>query len=116
MVAMIDRWKDPVYVTRIWTMFEQYTATKLNVPVTMIMPPEETKSFNNEINRGEAGFATVKASLTNIDVENCEASEESDLIKVKGLIQSSVGFKAVNTSVKGSMAKWCATQVQGMFT
>ena len=34
-VAMLDGWENPVYLTRIWTIFEQYTATKLNVPVTM---------------------------------------------------------------------------------
>ena len=79
-VAVIDQWDTPLYVTRIWTMFEQFSATKLEVPMTMIMPPDQTLSFNQMILEGQV--QTVKASLTNIDVENCEASVSADLVKV----------------------------------
>ena len=31
-VALLDRWEEPKYLTRIWTIYEQFTAAKLNVP------------------------------------------------------------------------------------
>ena len=111
---MIDRWDNPLYVTRIWTMFEQFTATKLDIPVTMIMPPEEAESFNQKILAGQV--QEVKAGLTNIDVENCEASVEADLIKVKQRIRSTVGYQKLNSAVKASMAEWFGTQVKKMMT
>lgn len=41
MIAMLDTWERPQYCTRIWTVFEQYTAAKLRVPVKMILPPAQ---------------------------------------------------------------------------
>ncbi|CAE7791129.1 unnamed protein product [Symbiodinium sp. CCMP2456] len=35
-VAVLDAWEEPAYLTRVWTIFEQYTAIKLHVPVTRL--------------------------------------------------------------------------------
>ncbi len=111
---MIDRWNEPVYVTRIWCMFEQFTAIKLEVPVAMIMSPDETLSFNSKILEGGDAVQEVAASLTNIDVENCKASVPADLAKVKQRIKTTVGFEKLNSVVKKNIAEWCGTQVSKM--
>ena len=34
-VALLDTWKKPLYLTRLWTIFEQFSAIKLELPVKM---------------------------------------------------------------------------------
>ena len=105
MLAMLDTWERPQYCTRIWTVFEQYTAAKLKVEVKMILPPEQMESFQAECRVGN--ISAVTQNLTQIDVENAKASVPKDEETVKGLIQQHSSFDAVNKAVKDSMSNWC---------
>ena len=94
-------------VTRIWAVFEQFTAAKLGVDVKMILPPESMQSIQAAIGSGNINF--VKGSLTQIDVESAEASVPEDETKVKLQIQKHSSFDSVNEAVKKIMRKCCAT-------
>ena len=52
-VALLDACYEPLYLTRIWTIFEQYTAARLQVPVTMVMPHTERLIFNERLSQGQ---------------------------------------------------------------
>ena len=105
MLAMLDTWERPQYCTRIWTVFEQFTAAKLKVEVKMILPPEQMARFQAECRVGNIGAVTQ--NLTQIDVENAKASVPKDEETVKALIQQHSSFDAVNKAVKDSMSNWC---------
>jgi len=107
LIAMLDTWDKPVYLTRCWTIFEQYIGHELAVGVTIILPPEVMGSFTAEMEAGN--IKQIKDNLTELDVENAKASVLEDELKVKQLISSTVGFDAVNLSVKRSMQTWCAS-------
>ena len=34
MIAILDTWEEPVYLTRVWTVFEQFKASELEIPAT----------------------------------------------------------------------------------
>ena len=36
------RWQEPVYLQRVWTIYEQYVACSLEIPVTFVMPEDAT--------------------------------------------------------------------------
>merc|ERR1712125_309165 len=38
-LALLDDWKAPVYSTRIWTIYEQFIAAQLHVPIEIVLPP-----------------------------------------------------------------------------
>ena len=105
MIAMLDTWERPQYCTRIWTVFEQFTAAKLGVKVKMILPPEQMESFKAAMQSNNVGAVTQ--NLTQIDVENAKASVPKDEETVKALIKQHSSFDAVNKAVKDSMIKWC---------
>merc|ERR1711939_1252311 len=63
MVALLDHWEDPVYLKRIWTIFEQFTAVKVGIQVDMIFPPESRVALIEQIYRGEDGIRRVKGCL-----------------------------------------------------
>ena len=99
-------------VTRIWTVFEQYTAAKLGVDVKMILPPESMQSIQAAI--GSGNWTAVTQSLTQIDVESAEASVPEDETKVKLLIQKHSSFDNVNEAVKNSMRNWCMAAFEAL--
>lgn len=111
-VALLDHWADPIYLSRVWCIFEQFTAVKLQLPITMILPREPAKQLVDAIGRGNTGIFEIKRSLCKVDAEKSKASFEADEIKVKYQISSTTGFQLVNDSVKTSMVSWVATVVQ----
>jgi len=110
-IAMLDTWKRPVYLTRCWTIFEQYIGTTLDIKIKIILPPEVMKSFTQELESG--GIKQIKENLSDFDVAAARASVPEDEIKVKQLITSTIGFKAVNQTVSASMNSWCARVLKG---
>jgi len=73
MVAMLDTWDQPTYLTRVWTVYEQFVASTIQIEV---------------------------------DSEEAKAWKMEDGIKVKSLIQDSVGFKHVDVHVTNVMITW----------
>ena len=98
-----------VYLTRVWCIFEQFKAGELKIQITMILPPDQDEDLKAELTKGMSGFAEITDNLSKIDAETAEASVEQDAVTVKSQIRSTVGFDAVNTSVKNSMKAWCTS-------
>jgi len=114
MVALLDTWDDPFYLTRIWTVFEQYTAVKIGIPVEIIMSREATSSLINEIYKGAEGILRVKHSLGHVDSRTATAWNPKDEQKVKALIEATTGFEKVDWKVRHFMVTWVARQVQDL--
>ncbi|CAE7781901.1 unnamed protein product [Symbiodinium sp. CCMP2592] len=106
MVAILDTWDAPVYLTRIWTVYEQFVASKTGIEVSFAMPQQASESLELEVGRGLQGIRTVTKSVSRVDARNARAWKEDDEIKVKMLIQQTVGFKQVNTHVIEVMVRW----------
>jgi len=115
MVALLDTWRIPVYVTRIWCVFEQYTAVKLmkqdsSFTVQMVLPPNEMESFNQTIAAGN--MQDVITEFSSINVETARATVDKDEETVKKLIRESVGFSRVSEAVQSNMVDWCTKAFQ----
>jgi len=106
-IAMLDTWNMPPYLTRIWTIFEQFTAHKLKMKVTLIFPKDAADELKN-IMRGKGGsLQDVQKALQTIDSEKAKASNSDDLVKVQNAIKKSKeGFTGVNKAVGESMLDW----------
>ena len=62
-IALFDHWENVKYLTRIWTIFEQFTAAKLNIPVDIVLPVGPAKLMMEQVERGKAGISHLKESL-----------------------------------------------------
>ena len=111
-VAIFDKWDGPRYLTRIWTIFEQFIAIKLNVPVTIVLPRTACESLIKEFNRGEYGIKKVTTALLKIESQNAEASVPTDEQKVKKMITDTVGFEDLDGKISNFMTEWIAGEVQ----
>ena len=101
MVAVLDTWQDPIYLQRIWTVYEQFVACSLEIPVTFVMPESASASLHRSV--FEEGIQEVLHSLTQIDVASAQASDPHDRIKIKHMIQETFGFESFNEHVRRVM-------------
>jgi len=115
MVAILDGWENPVYFERIWTVYEQFVASTLDVQVSFAMPPASTTQMNEEIYRGKVGIKAVTWSLSQIDSASAKASKPQDEDYVKSLIDRGVGFAHVDHHVTQVMVKWIGNVVERRF-
>jgi len=113
LVALMDDWSEPLYLTRVWTIYEQYVASTLGdkvCKVQFILPESPAQSLITELDMGKSGIEKVIEAITKVDVETSRASYEADEKKVKELIRKSTGFDAVNAAVRSSIVDWVATE------
>jgi len=110
-VAVFDRWENPTYLTRIWTIFEQFTAIKLDIPVTMILPKDQNEALIVKVQEGKQGIMQVTRSLCRFKSENARAFSPADEAKVKEQIVKDLGFEMVDIRVKEFMLNWVGSVV-----
>ena len=114
-VAVLDTWQEPIYLQRVWTIYEQFVACSMNIPVVFVMPHEATSSLSRRLSLGDHGISEVTRSLCNVNVSQAEAFDPRDEKKVKDTIQNTVGFERVNQHVKSAMVQWIGAVVREKF-
>ena len=82
MVAVLDTWKDPVYLKRVWTVYEQFVACDLGLPVDFVMPKKSMSSLHDKIKQGESGLKEIRDSICRVDSERAEAWDPRDEARV----------------------------------
>jgi len=112
-VAVMDSWENPVYTKRIWTIYEQYVATKIGIPVHFTLPELPSASMFKRIERGRSGIQYVVNTISDVDAEKAQASHPEDEKTVKDLIRGCVGFPTVNATVQKRIVQWLSEEFKG---
>lgn len=116
MVAILDTWQKPIYLSRAWTIFEQFTASRLDIPVSFLMPESSATSVQQQIDRGKAGIREMTESISGgINSAEAVAWDPRDERKVKELIKRTVGFEHVDRHVTEVMTSWIGAVVARQF-
>ncbi|CAK0801018.1 unnamed protein product [Prorocentrum cordatum] len=114
-VAVLDTWEEPLYLTRIWTLFEQFTAINLGIEVEMALPLASAHALVEKIEEGKSGILAVVRQFSKIDCQSATACDPLDEARVKALIQTTVGFDVVENKIKGFLLCWVASAVEKRF-
>ena len=78
----------------------------------MVLPPAAADDLLNEIEKGKEGILLVLEQFSKVDSENARATMPEDELRVKSLIEQSVGFKTVDRGIKEFLIQWVASEVQ----
>ncbi|CAE7255411.1 unnamed protein product [Symbiodinium necroappetens] len=113
MVAILDNWRQ--HLRRVWTIYEQFIASTLEIPVVFTMPEASTASVRSQILLGQRGTREVTESLKCVDSASAEAWDPKDEVKVKQEIQNTVGFTHVDNHVQKVMIRWVGDAVRKEF-
>lgn len=106
MIILLDTYQGPYYTKRVWCIYETYVSTTSGVKTDVAIPKSVKHMFNKTLEHG--GFSEIAASLSDIDAESAQASKQADAHEIKGLIRNSIGFPAVNETVKCALINWLA--------
>ena len=65
-IVLLDTWEEPLYLTRVWCLFEQYSAAKLHIPVETILPRKAKHSLLAAMKEAN-GMKKVEEALSKVD-------------------------------------------------
>eukprot|EP00931_Biecheleriopsis_adriatica_P100852 TRINITY_DN76091_c0_g1_i1.p1 TRINITY_DN76091_c0_g1~~TRINITY_DN76091_c0_g1_i1.p1 ORF type:complete len:500 (-),score=66.42 TRINITY_DN76091_c0_g1_i1:17-1516(-) len=103
-ILLLNDYTHPTYVTRIWCVFETYTAIVGELSMSVVIPPEMHSKLETSLLKGK--LQDIAQQLSVIHVEQAKASHIEDEEHIKRIIQTSVGFEQVNTVVKSALMQW----------
>lgn len=112
MVALLDDWHEPVYLSRIWTIFEQFIGQTIGIEIEIIMPEDAQESLINQVRQGDAGILEVKQHLSKVNSRQAKAFVPKDEEEVKRMITDTVGFETVDSNIRETMMKWIGHVMQ----
>ncbi|CAB9496610.1 Kinesin light chain [Seminavis robusta] len=106
-LAMMAPWNAPVYITRVWCIFEIFTAhTTEGCKLDIVMPPKEKLSLEQDVVESGEGINAVYETLGNTKVENAKSSVTSDRLAILGQIEYDVGYSVLNNLVNDLLRGW----------
>jgi len=104
-LSLMVPWEAPVYITRVWCLFEFFTALQNKITLDVIMPKSEKDELVKAIN-GTDGPQKLLKTLSNTRIQDADASVKEDKTKILQLIESGTGFAYVNGKVNDRIRSW----------
>ncbi|CAB9520079.1 Kinesin light chain (Partial), partial [Seminavis robusta] len=107
LLAMMAPWGAPVALTRVWCIFEIFTAhTTDGCKLDIVMPPKEKHSLEQDVIKNGQGINALYETLGKTKIENANASVESDRVAILRKVESDVGYSALNNLVNDLLRGW----------
>ena len=101
--SMMSPWASPMYLKRVWCVFEVYVAnTEKGVTSEIIMPEEQKNAMMKSLENIDNLFD----ALSNTRIEDAEASKPEDKNNILALVKALIGFNELNNTVNVLLRKW----------
>jgi len=105
-LAMMAPWTKPEYLFRVWCIFELFTASQTDgCKVTIEMPSKEREDFLDGVS-DENHIDNLFGVLSATNVENAEASYESDRTDILHIVKTKTGYAKFNITINTLIRKW----------
>eukprot|EP00928_Gymnodinium_smaydae_P089702 TRINITY_DN73613_c0_g1_i1.p1 TRINITY_DN73613_c0_g1~~TRINITY_DN73613_c0_g1_i1.p1 ORF type:complete len:640 (+),score=85.31 TRINITY_DN73613_c0_g1_i1:113-2032(+) len=104
-IAMMAPWRKPLYLERVWTTFEMFTAMSENLHLEIAMPPREACDYRRALEAGTA-IDEMWTALAGVKIQHAEASIEEDKRRILALIENGPGYHALNAGVSRHLQSW----------
>ena len=88
LLLVLDPWRKPASLTRVWCLLEIMKAIKLGATIHMRMPKAAQKEFFQAVTQNHS---EVKALLTSACVQDAQATVETDKWEIFAQIQRELG-------------------------
>lgn len=117
-LALMGSWQMTLYTTRVWCVFELYTAMELQsqdsskYSLEILMSPAEAELFRQTLIEG-AGLDPIWKALTHIRVEKADSYVKQDRDRILELVRNGPGYARVNKEIVSHIHKWFAANSEG---
>ncbi len=116
-VALLSPWREPLYLRRVWCIFELFTADEFNCNLSIQMPRRETEDFKRSIYNSKSGVKInneIYNALAGTEIEKAEASVESDRINILQIVNkegNGSGAAELDKRVNALLREWINTNL-----
>jgi len=117
-LSLFGTWKLATYVTRVWCVFELYSAMELQArdpasyTLEMLMSPREGELFRQNLFEG-SGLEEVWKALDQVRVEKADSYVKSDRDRILALVKEGPGYGRLNLEIVGHLHAWFAANSEG---
>jgi tetratricopeptide (TPR) repeat protein len=112
-VALLSPWDEPIYLKRVWCIFELFTASRYKCSLHIEMPKREKEELKKKILCGggkgcgdEGALHRIFKALSNTNIKEAEATEEDDKRNILKLVDSSCGHEKLDVEINILLRKW----------
>jgi len=98
LLACMFPWDRPVIMTRVWCLYEMFTALNADTTLNMCFSADEGAKFIHALRNDQVGF--IDEQIRSIDVQECNASVASDKVMILDKIEKACGFEDFNTQLR----------------
>jgi tetratricopeptide (TPR) repeat protein len=99
-LAMVAPWTKPEYLSRVWCIFELFTASQIDgCKVTIEIPSREREDFLDGLVNDYDHIHKLFGVLSSTDVEKVEASYESDRNNILNIVKTKTGYEEFNITI-----------------
>ena len=104
-VFILSPWDRPVWMERVWCLFEFYVVWLHQLKFEFIMPPSQSKRFLVSLGQEQSDFLNL---VSRMDIQKASAYSQYDEHQIKGLVQTDLGgFSKLNESVICAVRDFC---------
>lgn len=111
-LALMTPCHEPVYLKRVWCVFEIFTAIVGGKGLDILMPPSQRASLRTamlaEADPNTSPEDEIYNALINVDIERADASVPADKERIVDIIRNSnqFGIEELNLKVKSYLKTW----------
>lgn len=106
-LVLMSPWHNPLYLTRVWCVFEIFTALlDDSIEVTVQMPPAEHRSFMAAVGTDNDSIVRIYKLLAGIDVQAASASVAADKIAILDTVERGLGHAQLGKLVGARLQRW----------
>lgn len=103
-LVLLDSFKEPLYVQRVWCVYETFQATKHKIPLEVILPDTAFADLTHHLKEGR--LDEITRSLNDIRVEDAQAWSKDDEENIKREIRETIGYDKVDDAVQSFLSSW----------
>jgi hypothetical protein len=107
-LAMMEPWFQPKYLTRVWCVYELFVAEDLGIQLDILMPPREGVRFAEALMESTDGLVELRKTMDRVRVEDAQATVQADRDNIFRLVQAGPGFARLNATVTSTLRSWVA--------
>jgi len=114
-VALLSPWREPLYLKRVWCIFELFTADDYKCKLSIQMPKRETEDLKRSIYNSRSGVKInneIYNALAGTEIEKAEASVDSDRINILNIVnKEGNGVTELDKRVNALLREWIHTSL-----
>eukprot|EP00933_Yihiella_yeosuensis_P030434 TRINITY_DN2407_c0_g3_i2.p1 TRINITY_DN2407_c0_g3~~TRINITY_DN2407_c0_g3_i2.p1 ORF type:complete len:636 (+),score=101.47 TRINITY_DN2407_c0_g3_i2:64-1971(+) len=110
-LAMMSPWNDPVYIKRVWCVFESSMAMSTDKELSVIMPPREEEAFRSSLL--SRGMQDAFALLASLRIQDASASVPEDKHAILKMLEPELSdlerssrIASLNKKVRQKVQRW----------